>query len=131
MLKLTDDGHDATWANIGFMFMAKSSADKAGAFKLLEYLSTDDIQVQYVQKGVDLLPLKKDIAPLPDIDPLVAKMVSFLEAGDGVGTQISIHWRDACNSLVAECEAVMSGTKTPDQALAAVVDTVTPLLDGE
>jgi len=131
MLKLTDDGHDAVWANVGFMFMAKSSADKAGAFKLLEYLSTDDIQVQYVQKGVDLLPLKKNIAPLPDVDPLVAKLVSFLEAGDGVGTQISIHWRDACNSLVAECEAVMSGTKTPDQALAAVVDTVTPILDGE
>jgi len=131
MLKLTDDGHDAAWANVGFMFMAKSSADKDGAFKLLEYLSTDDIQVEYVQKGVDLLPLKKNIPPLPDVDPLVAKLVSFLEAGDGVGTQISIHWRDACNSLVAECEAVMSGTKTPDQALASVVDTVGPILDGE
>ena len=39
------------------------------AFKLLEYLSTDEIQVDYVQKGVDLLPLKKGIASLPDIDP--------------------------------------------------------------
>jgi multiple sugar transport system substrate-binding protein len=131
MLKLTDDGQDADWANVGFMFMAQQSADKAGAFALLEYLSTDDIQVEYVQKGVDLLPLKNGIAPLPDIDPLVAKMVSFLDAGNGVGTQISIRWREACNSLVQESVAVMSGQKTSEQALADVEATVAPILDGE
>ena len=38
-LKLTDDGKNGSWANIGFMFMAQQSVDKAGAFKLLEYLS--------------------------------------------------------------------------------------------
>ena len=71
MLKLTDDGKNGSWANIGFMFMAQQSADKAGPFKLLEFLATDEIQVDYVEKGVDLLPLKKNIAPLPDADPLV------------------------------------------------------------
>lgn len=131
MLKLTDDGHDADWANVGFMFMAKTSADKDGAFALLEYLSTDEIQVDYVQNGVDLLPLKKDIPPLPDIDPIVAKMVSFLDAGNGVGTQISIRWREATNSLVQESHAVMSGLKTSEQALADVEAQVAPILDGE
>jgi multiple sugar transport system substrate-binding protein len=131
MLKLTDDGHDADWANVGFMFMAQQSADKAGAFALLEYLSTDEIQVDYVQKGVDLLPLKNGIAPLPDVDPIVSKMVSFLDAGNGVGTQISIRWREATNSLVQESHAVMSGQKTSEQALADVEATVAPILDGE
>ena len=131
MLKLTDDGQNADWANVGFMFMAQQSADKAGAFALLEYLSTDEIQVDYVQKGVDLLPLKNGIAPLPDIDPLVAKMVSFLDEGYGVGTTISIRWREATNSLVQESVAVMSGQKTSEQALADVEATVAPILDGE
>jgi len=131
MLKLTDDGHDADWANVGFMFIAQQSAEKAGPFKLLEYLATDDIQVNYVQKGVDLLPLKKNIKPLDDVDPLVAKMVSFLDAGNGVGTQVGIHWREACDSLVQEGHAVMSGQKTPEQALADVESTVNPVLDGE
>jgi ABC-type glycerol-3-phosphate transport system substrate-binding protein len=131
MLKLTDDGHDANWANVGFMFIAQSSANKNGPFKLLEYLATDDIQVNYVQKGVDLLPLKNNIAPLPDIDPLVAKLVSYLDKGNGVGTQVGIHWREACDSLVQEAHAVMSGQKTPEQALADVESTVNPVLDGE
>ena len=65
-----------------------------------------------------------DIAPLEDVDPLVAKMVSFLDEGYGVGTQISIRWREPCNSLVQECEAVMTGQKTPEQALADVEATV-------
>jgi len=131
MLKLTDDGTNASWANIGFMFMAQQSADKEGAFKLLEYLSTDDIQVEYVQKGVDLLPLKKDIAGLPDIDPIVEEMVSWLGEGYGVGTQISVRWRDATTSLVQEAQAVLSGAKTAAQALADVEATVGPILDGE
>lgn len=131
MLQLTDDGTNASWANIGFMFMAEQSQSKDAAFKLLEYLSTDDIQVNYVQKGVDLLPLKKDIAPLPDTDPIVAEMVSWLGEGYGVGTQISIHWRDATNSLVQESQAVLSGAKTAAQALADVEATVGPILDGE
>jgi multiple sugar transport system substrate-binding protein len=131
MLKLTEDGHDADWANVGFMFIAQQSADKEAAFTLLEYLSTDEIQVEYVQKSVDLLPLKKGIAPLEDIDPLVAKMVSFLDEGNGVGTQISIRWREACNALVQESEAVMSGQKTAAQALADVESIVAPILDGE
>lgn len=131
MLQLTEDGQNADWANVGFMFMAEQSKDKDAAFKLLEYLSTDEIQVEYVQKGVDLLPLKNGIAPLPDIDPIVAEMVSFLDKGYGVGTQISIHWREACNSLVQESHAVMSGQKTSAQALADVEATVNPILDGE
>jgi ABC-type glycerol-3-phosphate transport system substrate-binding protein len=131
MLKLTDDGANASWANIGFMFMAESSKDNDAAFKLLEYLATDEIQVEYVQKGVDLLPLKRGIPSLPDIDPIVEEMVSWLDEGWGVGTQISIRWREATNSLVQETQAVMSGQKTAEQALAAVVDTVAPILDGE
>ncbi len=131
MLKLTDDGQNASWANIGFMFMAEQSKEKEGAFKLLEYLSTDEIQVDYVQKGVDLLPLKKGIESLPDIDPIVAEMVSWLDQGWGVGTQISIRWREATNSLVQESHAVMSGLKTAEQALADVEATVNPVLDGE
>ncbi len=131
MLQLTDDGQNAAWANIGFMFMASSSAQNDGAFTLLEYLATDEIQVDYVQKSVDLLPLKKNIEPLADVDPVVAEMVSWLGKGYGVGTQISIRWRDATNSLVQEAQAVMSGLKTPEEALADVEATVNPILDGE
>lgn len=131
MLKLTDDGTNASWANIGFMFMAEASKDKDHVFKFLEYLSTDEIQVDYVQKGVDLLPLKNGIASLPDVDPLVAEMVSWLGEGWGVGTQIGIHWREATNALVQETQAVMSGQKSAADALKAVEDTVNPVLDGE
>jgi ABC-type glycerol-3-phosphate transport system substrate-binding protein len=131
MLKLTDDGQNADWANVGFMFMAQQSVDKPGAFALLEYLSTDEIQVEYVQQGVDLLPLKNNIPQPEDIDPIVAEMISFLDAGYGVGTQISIRWRDATNSLVQESHAVMSGLKTSEQALADVEATVAMVLDGE
>jgi len=131
MLKLTDKGQNADWANVGFMFMAQNSKDKDSAFKLIEYLSTDDIQTEYVQKGVDLLPLKKAIKPMADVDPIVAKMIGYLDAGNGVGTQISIHWREACNSLVQEGQAVMSGQKTAQKALADVEATVNAILDGE
>lgn len=131
MLKLDDKGTNASWANIGFMFRAEASKDKEAPFKLLEYLSTDEIQVEYVEKGVDLLPLKKNIAPLPDVDPIVAEMVSWLGKGYGVGTQISIHWREATNSLVQETQAVMSGQKSSADALKAVEDTVNAVLDGE
>jgi multiple sugar transport system substrate-binding protein len=131
MLQLTDDGTNASWANIGFMFMAEAAKDKEGAFKLLEYLATDEIQVDYVQKGVDLLPLKNGIEPLPDVDPIVAEMVSWLGEGYGVGTQISIHWREATDSLVQETQAVLSGVKTAQQALDDVAATVGPVLDGE
>lgn len=131
MLQLTDDGQNACWANVGFMFLASSSAENDGAFTLLEYLATDEIQVDYVQKSVDLLPLKKDIAPLQDVDPVVREMVSWLGLGYGVGTQISIRWRDATNALVQESHAVMSGLKTAEEALADVEATVNPILDGE
>lgn len=131
MLQLTEDGQNASWANVGFMFMASSSAANDGAFTFLEYLATDEIQVDYVQKSVDLLPLKKNIAPLDDIDPIVGEMVSWLGLGYGVGTQISIRWRDATNSLVQESHAVMSGLKTAEEALSDVEVTVNPVLDGE
>jgi multiple sugar transport system substrate-binding protein len=131
MLQLADDGINASWANIGFMFMAAQSVDNDAAFSLLEYLATDEIQVEYVQKGVDLLPLKRGIPTLPDVDPIVAEMVSWLDEGWGVGTQISIRWREATNSLVQESHAVMSGLKTAEQALADVEATVNPILDGE
>jgi multiple sugar transport system substrate-binding protein len=131
MLQLTDDGQNASWANVGFMFMAEQASDKDAAFSLLRWLSSDDIQVRYVQQGVDLLPLKNNIAPPDDVDPIVAKMVEFLDNGYGVGTQISIRWRDATNSLVQESHAVMSGQKTAEQALADVEAIVNPVLDGE
>ncbi len=131
MLQLTEDGQNASWANVGFMFMASSSAANDGAFTFLEYLATDEIQVDYVQKSVDLLPLKKNIPPQADVDPIVGEMVSWLDKGYGVGTQISIRWRDATNSLVQESHAVMSGLKTAEQALADVEATVNPILDGE
>ena len=78
-----------------------------------------------------MLPLKKNIASLPDIDPIVEEMVSWLDQGWGVGTQISIRWREATNSMVQESQAVMSGQKTAEQALADVEATVGPILDGE
>lgn len=131
MLQLADNGTNASWANIGFMFRAEATKDKEAVFKFLEYLATDEIQVDYVEKGVDLLPLKNGIEPLPDVDPIVAEMVSWLGKGWGVGTQISIRWREATNALVQESQAVMSGVKTAEQALADVEATVGPILDGE
>ena len=74
---------------------------------------------------------RKNIAPLDDIDPIVGEMVSWLGLGYGVGTQISIRWRDATNSLVQESHAVMSGLKTAEEALSDVEITVNPVLDGE
>jgi ABC-type glycerol-3-phosphate transport system substrate-binding protein len=131
MLQVTDNGIPASWANIGFMFIAEQAKDNAGAFALLDYLSTDEMQVEYVQKGVDLLPLKKGIAPLPDADPIVAEIVSWLDNGWGVGTQISVRWREATEALKQEAEAIMSGLKTTEQALADAEATITPILDGE
>lgn len=130
-LKLTDDGKNGSWANIGFMFMAQQSADKAGAFKLIEYLATDEIQVEYVQKGVDLLPLKKNIEPLPDSDPLVNKIVSWLAEGSGVGTTISIRWLEANNILQQEVQSIMTGQKTAAEALASAEALINPILDGQ
>ncbi|MEZ4621632.1 MAG: extracellular solute-binding protein [Caldilineaceae bacterium] len=131
MLKLTDDGKNSSWANIGFMFMAQQSAEKEGPFKLIEFLSTDDIQVEYVQKGVDLLPLKKNIAPLPDADPLVSEMVSWLGEGWGVGTTISIHWLEANTIMQQEVESVMTGQKSAADALSSAEALINPILDGE
>jgi multiple sugar transport system substrate-binding protein len=130
-LKMTDDGKNGSWANIGFMFMAQQSAEKAAAFALLEYLSTDEIQVEYVQKGVDLLPLKKNIPPLPDADPLVTKIVSWLGEGWGVGTTISIRWLEANNILQQEVEAIMTGQKSAEEALASAEQLINPILDGQ
>lgn len=130
-LKLTDDGKNGSWANIGFMFTAQQSADKAGAFALIEYLATDEIQVEYVQKGVDLLPLKKNIAPLPDADPLVTEIVSWLGEGWGVGTTITIRWLEANNILQQEVEAIMTGQKTAEEALASAEALINPILDGQ
>ncbi len=130
-LKLTDDGKNGSWANIGFMFMAKSSAEKAGAFKLLDYLSTNEMQVEYVQKGVDLLPLKKNIAPLPNADPLVTEIVAGLDKGWGVGTTISIRFVEVCNILQQEIESIMTGQKSAADALASAEKLINPVLDGQ
>lgn len=131
MLQLTDDGKNASWANIGFMFMAQQSAEKEGPFKLLEYLATDEIQVEYVEKGVDLLPLKKNIAPLPDADPLVSEIVSWLGKGWGVGTTISIRWLEANNILQQEVQSIMTGDKSAADALKSAEELINPILDGE
>jgi len=130
-LKMTDDGKNSSWANIGFMFMAQQAAEKPGAFALLEYLGTDDIQVEYVQKGVDLLPLKKNIAPLPDADPLVTEIVSWLGQGWGVGTTISIRWLEANNILQQEIESIMTGQKSAADALKTAEELINPILDGQ
>ncbi|MBV7327166.1 hypothetical protein KFU94_02670 [Chloroflexi bacterium TSY] len=113
------------------MFIAEASKDKQAAYDFLDYLSTDEMQVEYVQKGVDLLPLKKGIEPLPDADPVVSEVVSWLGEGWGVGTQISIRWREASNAMVQEAEAIMSGLKTAEQAMADLEATVNPILDGQ
>lgn len=131
MLQVTDDGKNGSWANIGFMFMAQQSAAKDGPFKLIEYLSTDEMQVEYVQKGVDLLPLKKGIEPLPDSDPVVNEIVSWLSEGWGVGTTITIHWLEANNILQQEVQSIMTGEKTAEEALAAAEELINPILDGE
>jgi ABC-type glycerol-3-phosphate transport system substrate-binding protein len=131
MLQLTADGQNAISSSTGLMFVAQQAAEKPAAFALLDFLASDEIQVDYVQQSVDLLPLKNGIPPPEDVDPLVAKMVSFLDAGYGVGSQASIHWREATGALVQEALAVMSGIKTAEQALADVEATVTPILDGE
>ncbi len=131
MLKLNDAGKNASWANIGFMFMAKSSAEKDGAHKLLEYLATDEIQVDYVGKGVDLLPLKKNIPALPDADPLVTEIVGWLGEGWGVGTTITIRWLEANNILQQEVEAIMTGQKTAADALKSAEELINPILDGQ
>lgn len=112
MLKLTEDGKNGSWANIGFMFMSKQAADKVGAFKLIEFLATDEMQVEYVQKGVDLLPLKKNISPLADGDPLVSEIVSWLGKGWGVGTTISTRWLETNVIMKQEVEAIMTGQKS-------------------
>lgn len=111
--------------------MAQQSAEKAGPFKLIEFLSTDEIQVEYVQKGVDLLPLKNNIAPLPDADPLVSKIVSWLGEGWGVGTTISIHWLEANTIMQQEVESVMTGQKSAADALKSAEELINPILDGE
>lgn len=131
MFQLTDAGMPATWANIGFMFIAAAAEDNPGAYSLLEYLSTDKIQVEYVQKGVDLLPLKKGIEPLPDGDPIVNEIVSWLGNGWGVGSQISVRWREAIEVLKQEAEAVISGLKSAEQALEDAEANILPFLDGE
>lgn len=131
MLKLTDDGKNASWANIGFMFLAQQSADKEEAFKLLEYLGTDEIQVEYVEKGVDLLPLKKNIAPLADADPLVNEIVSWLGQGWGVGTTITIRWLEANTIFGQEVQSIMTGQKSAAEALASAEELINPILDGE
>ena len=131
MLQLTEDGQNSSWANIGFMFVAEASKDKQAAFDFLDYLSTDEMQVEYVQKGVDLLPLKKGIEPLADADPIVSEVVSWLDKGYGVGTQISIRWREATDAMVQEAEAIMSGLKTAEQAMADLEATINPILDGQ
>lgn len=131
MFQLTDAGMPASWANIGFMFIAEQSSDNQGAFAFLEYLSSDMIQVEYVQKGVDLLPLKQGIEPLPDADPLVTEIESWLAQGWGVGSQISVRWREATEALKQEAEAVISGIKTAEEALADAEATIAPFLDGE
>lgn len=46
-----------------------------------------------------VLPLKKNIPPLDDIAPIGAEIVSWLGKDYGIGTQISIRWRGATNSL--------------------------------
>ena len=131
MLQLTEDGQNGSWANIGFMFIAEASKEKQAAYDFLEYLSTDEMQVEYVQKGVDLLPLKQGIEPLPDADPIVSEIVSWLGEGWGVGTQISVNWREATNILGQEVEAIMTGLKTTEEALTDAETSINLILDGE
>ena len=131
MLKLTEDGKNGSWANIGFMLISKQATEKVGAFKLIEFLSTDEMQVEYVQKGVDLLPLKKNIVPLADGDPRVSEIVSWLGKGWGVGTTISVRWLETNLIMKQEVEAIMTGQKSAAAALKTAEELINPILDGK
>jgi ABC-type glycerol-3-phosphate transport system substrate-binding protein len=89
------------------------------------------MQVEYVQKGVDLLPLKKNIPPLPDADPLVTEIVSWLGKGWGVGTTISIRWLETTKILQQEIESIMTGQKSAADALKSAEEQINPILDGQ
>ncbi len=124
------DGQPAVWTNVGFLFVAENSPHKEEAVELLRFLADQKVQEQYVIEGVDLMsPMKGVETPAEEVDPIVEKYLSYLP--HGVGTQISVHWREATEALVQEAQAVMTGQKTAEQALADFEATVEPVLDGE
>jgi multiple sugar transport system substrate-binding protein len=118
----------AVWTNVGFMFMAEHSKHKDQAEQLIRFLADKHVQEEYVVKGVDLMsPMKGVVVENPD--PIVAKYLSFLPYG--VGTEMSVHWVDATQSLDQEAQAVRTGQKSAKDALKSVKDTVEGVLDGE
>ncbi len=121
------EGKPAVWTNVGFLFVAEGSKRKEDAFKLLKFLSSKSVQEEYVVKGVDLMSPMKGVVP-QDVDPVVAKFLSYLPIGSG--TQVSINWREASVALKQEAEAIWSGQKTAKQALADFEATINPILDG-
>lgn len=121
------EGKPAVWTNVGFLFVAEGSKRKEDAFKLLRFLSTKSVQEEYVVKGVDLMSPMKGVVP-QDVDPVVAKFLSYLPIGSG--TQVSVNWREASVALKQEAEAIWSGQKTAKQALADFEAMINPILDG-
>jgi ABC-type glycerol-3-phosphate transport system substrate-binding protein len=110
------------------MFMAEHSKHKDQAEQLIRFLADKHVQEEYVVKGVDLMsPMKGVVVENPD--PIVAKYLSFLPYG--VGTEMSVHWIDATQSLVQEAQAVRTGQKSAKDALDDVKATVEGVLDGE
>jgi ABC-type glycerol-3-phosphate transport system substrate-binding protein len=118
----------AVWTNVGFMFMAEHSKHKDQAAELIRFLADKHVQEEYVVKGVDLMSPMKGVV-VEDPDPIVAKYLSFLPYG--VGTEMSVHWIDATQSLVQEAQAVRTGQKSAKDALDDVKGTVEGVLDGE
>jgi ABC-type glycerol-3-phosphate transport system substrate-binding protein len=110
------------------MFMAENSEHKDQAAELIRFLADRHVQEEYVLKGVDLMSPMKGVV-VEDPDPVVAKFLSFLPYG--VGTEMSVHWIDATQSLVQEAQAVRTGQKSAEDALNDVKDTVEGVLDGE
>lgn len=121
------EGKPAVWTNVGFLFVAEGSKRKEDAFKLLRFLSSKSVQEEYVVKGVDLMSPMKGVVP-QDVDPVVAKFLSYLPIGSG--TQVSVNWREASVALKQEAEAIWSGQKTAKQALADFEAMINPILDG-
>jgi len=120
-------GQPSVWTNVGFLFMAEGSKSKEAALGLLKFLASKSVQEEYVIKGVDLMSPMKGVAP-KDVDPVVAKFLSYLPMGSG--TQVSVNWREVTVALQQEAEAIWSGQKTAKQALADFETVIKPVLDG-
>jgi multiple sugar transport system substrate-binding protein len=116
----------AVWMNYGFILMAEKSKVKDAAGKWMEFLVSKRPQEAYVG-AVTMFSLRKDAAQYKG-DPFYNV---FLEASPlGVGTTMSVNWREVTKTLGTELEAVTLGKKPAQQALADAEKTINAFLDG-